>query len=305
MAERIIALEQRALKVSIAGALFMSVLGIAFALTTKSEAILLDGVFSGIGFFMAIATLKVAALVTRPDDEHFHYGYAHFGPLINVLKSLLMVVLCIFALLSSVKSLLGEGRPLLLGNAVIYGAVSTAGCIAFALYLARAAKSTASILVSVDSRGWIIDSMMSGAVLLSFLAGYMALGTSMEAYLDYLDPLVVTVLCLLALPMPIGILMQNGREVLLIAPEQTLQDEVIKNVASAKDGLAVADYRLRMLKMGNTINVLLHIKLGAEFELREVAQLDAIREQVKAGLAIMDGLVVADLVFIDDMKLAD
>ncbi|MCX2982530.1 cation diffusion facilitator family transporter [Halieaceae bacterium IMCC14734] len=305
MAESSLALEQRALKVSIAGALFMSVLGVGFAITTKSEAILLDGVFSGIGFFMAIATLKVAALVTRPDDERFHYGYAHFGPLINVLKSLLMVVLCVFALLSSVSALLGEGRPLQIGNAVIYGIISTLGCICFALYLSRAAKTTASLLVSVDSQGWIIDSMMSGAVLLSFIAGYLAIGTTLEVYLDYLDPLVVTVLCLLALPMPIRILMQNGRDVLLMAPEKAVQDDVIERVARAMKGLSVADYRLRMLKMGSTMNILLHIKMGPDFKLKNVTELDAIRTRVVQELNAMEGRVTADLVFVDDMTLAD
>lgn len=305
MADNFAALEQRALKVSIAGALFMSLLGVGFALTTQSEAILLDGVFSGIGFFMAIATLKVAALVTRPDDEHFHYGYAHFGPLINVVKSLLMVVLCAFALLSSVNALLGDGRPLQIGNAVIYGVISTLGCIGFAFYLSQAAKKTASPLVSVDAQAWVIDCMMSGAVLLSFIAGYLALGTTLEAYLDYLDPLVVTVLCVLALPMPVRILMQNGSEVLLMAPEKTLQEEVITRIANAMGGLAVADYRLRMLKMGNTINILLHIKLGADFELTKVAELDAIRARVLQELESMADHVTADLVFVDDIQLAE
>ena len=254
---------------------------------------------------MAIATLKVSALVKRPDDEHFHYGYAHFGPLINVLKSLLMVVLCVFALLSSVNALLGSGRPLQIGNAVIYGVVSTIGCIGFAIYQSYLAKKSNSPLVAVDARAWVLDAIMSGAVLLSFLVGYLSLGTSMAVYLNYLDPLVVTVLCLVALPLPIGILIQNGREVLLFAPDQALQDEVIERVGRALGELPVDDYRLRMLKMGHTVNVLLHLKLGKGFELHEVAQLDAIREQVLKPLAEMDGSVVADLVFIDDMRLAE
>jgi len=157
----------------------------------------------------------------------------------------------------------------------------------------------------VDAQAWVIDCMMSGAVLLSFIAGYLALETSLEAYLDYLDPLVVTVLCLLALPMPARILLQNGREVLLMAPEKALQEDVIARVARAMNGLAVTDYRLRMLKMGNTINVLLHIKLGTDFELKKIAELDTIRARVLQELDAMEDRVTADLVFIDDMQLAE
>ena len=56
----------RALVVSIAGAVLMAGLGVYFAFVAESEAIMLDGVFSGIGFVMASLTLKVAGLVTRP-----------------------------------------------------------------------------------------------------------------------------------------------------------------------------------------------------------------------------------------------
>lgn len=305
MPERFVDQERHALKVSIAGALLMSALGVGFALITGSEAILLDGVFSGIGFVMAIATLKVAVLVTRPDDEHFHYGYAHFGPMINVLKSLLMVVLCVFALLSSVSALFGGGRPLQIGSAVIYGVIATLGCVVIALYMARASRRSKSVLVEVDARSWIIDSAMSGAVLLSFVAGYLAVGTSFAPYLEYLDPAVVTILCLLVLPLPLGILVQNGREVLLIAPAKALQDEVIEHVSRAVGSLDIEDHRLRMLKMGDTINVLLHVKMGPEYEFGRVSQLDEIRNAVNGALQGMEGRVVADLVFVDDMSLAD
>ena len=73
-------LEKRALVVSIFGGAFMACLGVYFAIAAESDAIMLDGVFSGIGFLMASLTLKVAGLVKRPDDEHFHYGYSHFAP---------------------------------------------------------------------------------------------------------------------------------------------------------------------------------------------------------------------------------
>ena len=81
-------LERRALIVSIWGTLMMAILGVTFALISHSEAIMLDGVFSAVGLVMALLTLKVAGLVKRTDDKHFHFGYTHFAPLVNVLKSM-------------------------------------------------------------------------------------------------------------------------------------------------------------------------------------------------------------------------
>ena len=64
-------LERRALKLSIVGAAVMAGLGIGFAFLTRSEAILLDGFFSLINFAMGILSLKVARMVSQPDDERF------------------------------------------------------------------------------------------------------------------------------------------------------------------------------------------------------------------------------------------
>ena len=110
--------EQNALRISDYGALALAVLGIGFAIHSGSKAILLDGLFSVLGFFMALMTLYVSRLVSRPDDEVFQYGYALFAPLMNVLKSLVMTVLCGFAFFSAVSTLLAGGQPMAVGSAV-------------------------------------------------------------------------------------------------------------------------------------------------------------------------------------------
>ena len=66
--------ENRALKLSVAGTLFMALLGFSFALITGSGAILLDGIYSLVTFAMSLLTLKVAELVRRPDDDHLPVG---------------------------------------------------------------------------------------------------------------------------------------------------------------------------------------------------------------------------------------
>ena len=55
-------------------------------------------------------TYKVAKLIKRPDDERFHFGYAHFAPQLNLIKALLMITLCVFALASALNSVLEGGN---------------------------------------------------------------------------------------------------------------------------------------------------------------------------------------------------
>ena len=83
-------LERRALIVSIIGALVMAGLGIGFSLYTQSNAILLDGLFSLIGFAFGLVALRVARLVQQPDDTHYQFGYGSFEPLFNLIKGIVI-----------------------------------------------------------------------------------------------------------------------------------------------------------------------------------------------------------------------
>ena len=298
-------LEKRALTVSIFGAALMAGLGIYFAIVAESDAIMLDGVFSAIGFVMATITLKVAGLVNRPDDEHFHYGYSHFVPLLNVLKAMLLVVLCTVALISAVDALLHGGRSMVMGSAVIYGVLATGGCLAIAWYIRRAKNITGSALVAVDAESWAIDTLLSGAVLVAFVVGWAIQDTALAAYLDYLDPAMVAVLCLLSLPVPLRIFVENAREALLFAPDASWQKAVEDCFTRAVPDFPAEDYRIRLLKMGNTLNILVHVKPGAGFALSGLDQLDEIRVKFNASLATMEVKTVADIVFVDDMRLAE
>ena len=64
--------EQRALRISVVGALLMAALGFAFFIPTDSEAILLDGVFSLVGFVMGLLTSerkRMMAVLSQVGDR--------------------------------------------------------------------------------------------------------------------------------------------------------------------------------------------------------------------------------------------
>jgi hypothetical protein len=70
-------IEAFALKLSMVGYLFMAAIGVTFALLTRSEAIMFDGVYSLVSFVMAVLAERVARVVEKPPSETFHFGYAH------------------------------------------------------------------------------------------------------------------------------------------------------------------------------------------------------------------------------------
>lgn len=292
------------MRVSSVGALALAVLGIGFAIHSGSEAILLDGVFSVLGFFMALMTLYVSRLVGRPDDEVFQYGYAHFAPLMNVLKSLVMAILCGFAFLSAISTLLAGGQPMAVGSALIYALLATVIGAGLFFYLREVAQRTSSALVSLDAKAARLDMLLSAAVLASFGLGWLSLGSPMEQYLDYLDPLVVAGLCLVALPVPLKVLWESGREVLLLAPDTEIQKEVRERISGALGAFPVAEYRIRMLKLGNIMAVTLHVRPGDDYRIEGVEELDRVRKSIERALSSLNYEIGLDVMFVNDMSLA-
>ena len=103
-------IEIRAFRISALGFLIISVLGIVFAILAKSQAILLDGVYALVSVLMTVLAAQVARLVEKPSSPSFHFGYAHFEPLLNLIRGLLIFGICAYGLLSTIDVLVRGGR---------------------------------------------------------------------------------------------------------------------------------------------------------------------------------------------------
>jgi cation diffusion facilitator family transporter len=294
-------LEQQALKLSIYGAAGMALLGFVFAALTGSEAVLLDGLFSLISFVVGIFSLKVARLVAQPDDEKFQLGYANFEPFVNTSKGLIMVFLCVYALYSAIDALVHGGRPISSGYALLYAVVAAIGCFAIAYKQRHAAKETASPLVEVEAKGWLIDGFLSSAVCFAFVVLVLVEKTSWSVYTPYADPLIVVVLVLLAAPIPVTVVRTSVRELLLGAPGTDFQDKVRTQLREATRDLPLKSTILRMVKVGRTLYLHAYLIVSESHKTTTVEDLDAVRERIAAELGQFDPRISLDLTFtLDD-----
>lgn len=171
--------EARALRLSPIGYLIFGLLGVAFFLITRSEAILLDGIYSLISLVLAVVALRVSRIADLPGSSRYHFGYAHLEPLINVGRIALILGVDAFALFSAVSALLSGGRELNTGPALIYGVLSAPACLAMSALQRRTAKIVDSPILRVDARNWFIDGAISSGVGLAFLLGFFMERSSM------------------------------------------------------------------------------------------------------------------------------
>lgn len=289
--------ERKALIMSAVGALFFAALGFAFFIPTDSDAILLDGFFSLIGFMMGLLSLRVARLAQNPDDDRYHFGYAAFEPMLNTVKGLIILIVCLFAAASSVGALLDGGREIQVGWGVFYAIIASVGCFSLALVQLRISKKAGSQLVAVDARTWLIDGFMSLVVTLAFGGAYLLTGTQWSHLVPYIDPGLVLVLAVLMLPVPLRIIKYGTGELLKAAPDVDIQKAINQGIASALLAAKMPDHNVRMVRVGREFWVLVHVLLDENRELGSAADLDTVRETLHNAVTDTEPGIVVEVIF--------
>ncbi|MCR8922000.1 cation diffusion facilitator family transporter [Dasania sp. GY-MA-18] len=297
--------EQKALLVSLYGVVFFIVLALGFAVFTNSGAILFDGIYSLIAFATALITLKVAKLAEKPDDELFHFGYTSLEPTLNLFKSLIVIVACVYAGVEALMRLLAGGTEAEYGWAVVYGVLSTVGCFVVAGSLKKMGRDTRSGLLAVEAKTWFVDGLFSLSVLLGFIVAWVINQTEYADLAPYVDPLLLMILVVLALPIPGRILLDSLREVILMAPPAKVVDEIEAKLFELLGHIPHQLIELRVTKRGRNTYVLVHLVVSDEFKVNSIKELDQIRYDTMAAIKVWNPEVVLDILFVQDLALAE
>ena len=289
--------ETLGLKLSAIAFLGMAILGIFFAILTRSDAILLSGVFSLISFVIGLLTMKVAELVEGPDDEHFHFGYAFFEPFLNAIKGLLILIVCALALASAAGAILDGGRTLNASWALIYAVIAAVGCLAIALVERGWAKKTHSPLLEVDVKNWTLDFFVNAGVGAAFLIALWLGGTRWSHLVPYVDPVLLTLLVVALIWTPAKTVKDNVAELLQVAPSPSVQRDVHEKFDRAVEDLELEKSYLRMVKVGRYFYLLAQLVVPPTFRLNRVKELDDIRARIAEGVKDVHPRMVLDTLF--------
>lgn len=294
-------IEIRAFRISAVGFLTISVLGFVFALLAKSQAIMLDAVYALISAIMTVLAARVARLVETPSSQKFHFGYAHFEPLLNLVRGLLIFAVCSFAMVAAVEVLISGGREIDARHGVFYTALSAVWSVGVYVYQSRLARRLGSPALAVDARTWLVDGVLYVGETCAFVV-YMILVRieGMENLLKYADPIFVLIVVGVLMRVPIVTIRDALREVMHRAPSAEVQHQVRERLAAALAGLPVRKTHPRMVIVGRYFFLLVHVVVEDAFGARTIPELDQIRRQVEQGLREVHPRVVLDVIFTAD-----
>lgn len=288
--------ERTALRISAGAALLIGGAGLAAAMATGSGAILLDGSFNLCFFVTAVFTLRVATLLTRPDDERYPFGYLSFEPLINTVKGLLILGVSLFALVDALRALLTGGREVSFGPAILYAAFATIACLGVALVLRRAQTRVASPLVAADVENWTVNTMVSAGILAGFFAAAALQRSGHPDAARHVDPAMVALVVLVSIAVPVRMAWTGLTALLNRAPAAAVVAGMEALVRAALGPLPIRRLYLRAVQPGRTAYVTVHVLLPEGSDLG-LAEADRLRGAVIAALASRHAPAVIDVVF--------
>ncbi|MCM1984528.1 cation diffusion facilitator family transporter [Lyngbya confervoides] len=271
--------EKFALRLSLFGSLGATILAFAFAFGSRSGAIMLDGFYSLVTLSMSLLTLKVADLLERGRSPQYQFGYYGFEPLINTIKGIIVLSVTLFALVSAVEALIYGGRPLEVGSAFVFALLSTVICAAMGLTLSRFAHRLQSPLLAVDARDWRIDTLISGAIAIAFGLGWMMSGTAWVFLVPYIDPLLVTVLALVVVPIPVRTVLEGVNQLLAGAPDPELETAIRSKLQQVCEDYPICQTEVQMAQIGRVLCVSVQVLVPGQYKLTHVPDLDQIRER--------------------------
>ncbi|MEM9137301.1 MAG: cation transporter [Cyanobacteria bacterium P01_F01_bin.42] len=288
--------EAKAIHLGAVGGLCMAVLGLGFAVLTKSEAILLDGFFSLIGFAVSLLTQKVARLAVRPADQQYPFGYAAFEPMLNLSKGLLTGLIGLFAMISAISALFTGGRPISSGMAIAYAVVDALGCFLFAWRIGVLAKRSKSTLAKVDAQNWMIGGLISVAVAITFLVVTLIQSTSLAGLTPYADPAIVIVLVLFMIPIPLKLVRDAWRQIVGYRPDSQKMAVVNSAIAQIFSPADSVTWQIRSLEVGRIIYVQVYV-LDPEQWSGDLARQDRLRHQLHSRLTQQFTCIKLDVIF--------
>ncbi len=282
---KFIARENMALTLSAFAAGLFALAGISWGLWIDSLVILFDGAYSLVSLALSLLSLYAARVVRRPASEDYPFGHGAVEPLVIAVKGLVIALVCVLSMISALVSLFEGGRPVDADMALVFAAVSVAGCFAVWLYLVWANGRTGSGLLLAEHRQWLMDTALSAAVLVGFGAAWWLEQSRWSALAVYADPLMMVLISGYFVTVPLKMLTGAVRELLRAAPPAGLTEEVHEALTS----VGLEPEQVRMAKVGP--DLMLEISLPANWP----GKAGRLKREVTGLLA---GLPVRPAVFI-------
>ena len=200
-----------------------------------------------------------------------------------MIESAILVTACVYAIINALQGLKSGGYAVSYGFGLVWAGIMCVSGMAMAAYVGRLARAKGSILLEVDSRGWLLSGLLSLALLAAYSIAVALDGSAYSHWVPYVDPAVLLCMSLALLPIPLKTLTAAIRDVLEVAP-QDLDQSVRSVLDDMTKERAFLRYSSHVAQVGRARFVEIHILVPADYRVETVRAVDDIRREIAARL---------------------
>lgn len=287
--------ERLGLKISMAGSILLSTSAIVMALLSHSQAVLLDGLYTLVTLLLAFLSLKVIDLIRRPETRTRPFGYTNLEPFTNLAKSLLMLLLLLVFMVTNIQELCSGGRIIALDMTSVYILSCLVIYLAVLTLLRRCGAHSNSSILNLEIRNWHIDAMLTIGIAAALITTNLLIQAGWVEILPYIDPSIVIVLVLLSLPVPLQVLHTEIKRLLLISPENRIEEQVQQALRPVAEQYGLIHIQVWGLKNGRSHYLFIYSDLKEDHT--TITRLDEIRREMFRALTGLYPVFWADILF--------
>ncbi|MEH0082087.1 cation diffusion facilitator family transporter [Vibrio antiquarius] len=235
--------------------------GMVLGLLVGSIVIVFDGVYSLVSLLLTLLSLAASYYISKPSKSVFPFGKAVLEPIVIAIKAAVILVVVSFSLYSAISALMSGGREVDASIATLFGIVNVIGCGYAWWFMAKRSRRFSSGLIEAEKKQWQMDTLLSVAVTVGFVAAWVVSLTPFAEYAVYADPMMMVLMGFYFLKVPFDMLVGALRELLMMTPSKELCQVVGNDVLEIEK---TSDHQLKLAgitKVGQElrINIDLHV----------------------------------------------
>ena len=267
-------------------ALLLALFALIWGTLTRSQIILFEGVYSFISLALAGLYFFTAKSMTMGRDEIFPFGRAQMEPMVVVVHSIVLIVVCTKAFSSAVITLFSGGRDINNLSAMVYAIIGVTGCFISWRYILHRSKkkSTKSALIKTQAAEWFIYTMLNLAVLIGFFISGVIQHAGYWNYARYMDPLMVIIVVLFLIREPIVSFIDGIRGMLIMAPKKHIYNASKKVMHEIAKQRGFEDIILHLGKSGRELVYDVKFLAKDPNSSYSICEMDSIHKEIEDSL---------------------
>ncbi|MBR9789188.1 MAG: cation diffusion facilitator family transporter [Vibrionaceae bacterium] len=257
--------------------------GMVLGLLVGSIVIVFDGVYSLVSLLLTLLSLAASYYISKPSKSVFPFGKAVLEPIVIAIKATVILIVVLFSLYSAISALMTGGREVDASIATIFGVVNVFGCGYAWWFMAKRSRRSSSGLIEAEKKQWQMDTLLSVAVTVGFVAAWLVSLSPFAQFAAYADPLMMLLMGFYFLKVPFDMLCGALRELLMMTPSKELCQVVGNDVLEIEK---LSDHQLKVAgitKVGQELRV--NIDLHVDDDTLALDTLERTRKQLTTRLS--------------------